>query len=117
MTADASLPADVRRSPLGRTGAGPHVLLAARDVELVEFPFLAQANLRADPSGNVPAAVAARFSVSLPTTPNRRETGASGMDAIWLGPDEWLLTGHGAGPTLASSPRTAPPRRPWHGWT
>ena len=69
MTAEASLPADMRRSPLGRTGAGPHVLLAARDVELVEFPFLAQANLR---TGRLPEAkkYADRAQKSAPNDPS-----------------------------------------------
>ncbi len=103
MTADSVPPADSRRSPLGRIGTGPHVLLSAGGVQITEHPFLAQANLRADPAGEAPAAVAARFGVRLPVTPNRRATASSGLDAIWLGPDEWLLTGAGDGAEWASS--------------
>lgn len=101
--ADSTRPADTRRSPVGRIGAGPHVLLAAGGVEITEHPFLAQANLRADPAGEAPAAVAARFGVRLPATPNRHATAPSGMDAIWLGPDEWLLVEAGDGVQLASN--------------
>jgi sarcosine oxidase subunit gamma len=41
-------------------------------------------NLRADPS------VAARLALAIPTEPNTwRRTG--GREALWLGPDEWLV--------------------------
>jgi sarcosine oxidase subunit gamma len=68
------------RSPL----AGRARDLAA--VGAVEVPFLAKVNLRTD------AALASRLALAIPTTPNTWEpTGA--REALWLGPDEWLVVG------------------------
>jgi sarcosine oxidase subunit gamma len=106
VTADHDPATDRRRSPVGRTGPGPHVLLAAGGVKITEIPFLAQANLRADPSSPAPAAVAERFGVRPPATPNRRAVAASGVEAIWLGPDEWLVVSAGDGPEVAAALET-----------
>ena len=57
-----------------------------------ELPFLAQLDLRLDPSD--PEARAAVESVvgALPVEPNTVHGGADGA-VLWLGPDEWLLVG------------------------
>jgi sarcosine oxidase subunit gamma len=94
--------ADGRRSPLGRRGPGPHLIAASDDAQLLETPFLAQVSLRADPAGATLAAVQERFGLQLPTTPNRRASGASGTEILWLGPDEWLFIARADGDALAA---------------
>jgi sarcosine oxidase subunit gamma len=51
-------------------------------------PFVAMADVRL---GALDADVAARLGVDLPTVPNTWVAAGDGR-AIWLGPDEWLLT-------------------------
>jgi sarcosine oxidase, subunit gamma len=96
VTADASAPL-VRRSPLGATAPGDYALATGPGVDLVERPFGVQVNVRLDPTDAALAALERRLGLRLPTTPNRRGTGPSGLDVIWLAPDEWLLTGPGDG--------------------
>jgi sarcosine oxidase subunit gamma len=72
--------------PVGGPARSP---LAGRAEDLAaigarEVAFLALANLRAD------AAPAARLPLDLPATPNTWSA-AGGREALWLGPDEWLL--------------------------
>jgi sarcosine oxidase subunit gamma len=75
---DPGLPGPFARSPLADR-AGDLAAAGAR-----EAAFLAQVDLRVDASS------AARSLVELPTTPNRwLATGA--REALWLGPDEWLV--------------------------
>lgn len=50
----------------------------------VEVPFLTQLDLRVDP------AAAGRLGLELPTAPNTWLAGG-GREALWLGPNEWLL--------------------------
>lgn len=78
---------------------GPHDPLASRDAALAavsqrtggritiqHVPLLAQVSLRLDPS------LAGRAPYPLPLEPNTAwENGARA--ALWLGPDEWLVTG------------------------
>jgi sarcosine oxidase subunit gamma len=61
-------------------------------VTIVEEPFTTMVELRVDPSGPGAAAVASLLGVELPTAP---ATYAKNGDTavIWLGPDEWLVTG------------------------
>jgi len=69
-------------------------------VTIVEAPFITMVELRVDPSGPGAAAVASLLGVELPTTPS---TYAKSGDTvvIWLGPDEWLVTGSSlTGPEL-----------------
>jgi len=69
-------------------------------VTIVEEPFITMVELRVDPSGPGAAAVASLLGVELPTTPS---TYAKSGDTvvIWLGPDEWLVTGSSlTGPEL-----------------
>jgi sarcosine oxidase subunit gamma len=88
--APVSAPAPVRRSPLGATSADPVRIAAAAGVEIWELPFTTQLNLRVDPEPAAISAVATASGVTLSTAPNRVATG-SGVRAIWLGPDEWLI--------------------------
>jgi sarcosine oxidase subunit gamma len=60
-------------------------------VQITPLPFVAMADLRLDPSGPAAAAVAAYLGVYLPTTPSTCVEGETAT-AIWLGPDEWLIT-------------------------
>jgi len=78
------------RSPLaGRAGD-----LAA--VGAAEVAFLAQVDLRADPS------LASRLPFALPLDPNAWTAG-DGREALWLGPDEWLVVGApGSAPAIAA---------------
>jgi sarcosine oxidase subunit gamma len=49
------------------------------------------ADLRVDPTGPVAAAVAEYLGVALPTAPSTYVESETAT-AIWLGPDEWLIT-------------------------
>lgn len=59
---------------------------------IVEEPFATMVELRVDPSGPGATAVAGLLGVELPTTPSTYTKGAD-TTVIWLGPDEWLVTG------------------------
>lgn len=75
----------LRRSPLA------HLELPAHPrVRLREVPYLAQVNLRVDPS----TAAARRIgdAIALPLEPNTVAV-ADGHTVLWLGPDEWLVVG------------------------
>jgi sarcosine oxidase, subunit gamma len=76
-------------------------------VAIVEEPFVTMVELRVDPSGPGAAAAAQLLGVELPTTAS---TYADNRDTtvIWLGPDEWLVTGTSlAGPELEAGLREA----------
>jgi sarcosine oxidase, subunit gamma len=78
------------RSPL----AGRARELAA--VGAAEVAFLAQVDLRADP------ALASRLPFPLPLRPNTW-TGGGGREALWLGPDQWLVVGApGSAPAITA---------------
>jgi sarcosine oxidase subunit gamma len=69
-------------------------------VAIVEEPFVTMVDLRVDPSGPGASAAAELLGVELPTSPS---TYAKSGDTtvIWLGPDEWLVTGTSlSGPQL-----------------
>lgn len=74
----------VRRSALDGFHGGSS---AAR---LTPAPHAARASLRARP--DAVAALSAALGVDLPTKPKGSATG-TGIIAMWLGPDEWLLIG------------------------
>ncbi len=78
-----------RRPALARGTAAP----AAFDgVRLSERPHTGRVNLRGDPSDRAfMAAVGRALDLVLPTDPNAATT-SGGVTAIWLGPDEWLLS-------------------------
>ena len=92
---------DRRTAPLA--GFADAFAAAASDaVRLVERPFLAQVGVRVfgarsgapDPAGLSAAEAALGF--PLPAEPNT-VAGAGGTDALWLGPDEWLVvSAHGS---------------------
>ncbi len=87
MTAEPTLP---RSSPL-RAWAERFTALPA-GVDLVEEPFVPMTNLRATPGGPAAARVEAALGLELPTIASTATRSASST-AIWLGPDEWLVTG------------------------
>ena len=87
--------------PYLRRSALAHKSLAARaaesypdaGVKLGESPFRCQISLRCNPSDPAfGAAVSQVLGFDLPTTPNR-VAGVDPLDALWLGPDEWLIIG------------------------
>jgi sarcosine oxidase, subunit gamma len=102
--------------PYLRRSALAHKSLVARasdshadaGVKLGESAFRCQINLRGNPDDPAFAAAASQvLGFSLPTTPNRVAAG-SGLSALWLGPDEWLIVGApGREATLASDLRSA----------
>ena len=60
-------------------------------VQITPRPFVAMTDVRLDPAGPAAAAVAEYLGVALPTAPSTwGESGA--VTAVWLGPDEWLVT-------------------------
>ncbi len=62
-------------------------------VSLAELPFMAQLDLRADPTdGPLLGRLGTVVGVDLPTTPNRAAATSDGdRHVLWLGPDEWLV--------------------------
>ena len=77
MTADALTPTGPLDAWAGRFAALP------AGVRITAEPFVAMVDVRLDPAG-APA-------LGLPTTPNTWVARGDGR-AIWLGPDEWLVT-------------------------
>ena len=89
MTAESYLASLTRTAPLVSWG---DALGALPDgVQITPRPFVAMADLRVDPTGPAAAAVAAYLDVALPTAPSTYVESES-VTAIWLGPDEWLIT-------------------------
>ncbi len=80
---------DRRTSPLAGF-ADAFAAAACDDVTLVERPFLAQVGVRLHPGPGGPSAAEAVLGFPLPVEPNTT-AGAGGTDALWLGPDEWLV--------------------------
>ncbi|MGK5682250.1 sarcosine oxidase subunit gamma [Actinoplanes sp. URMC 104] len=70
---------------------GPLLLGFPASAQVVPEPFIAMADLRVDPAGAAAADVGSHLGIDLPTTPS---TWVESGDrrAIWLGPDEWLVT-------------------------
>jgi sarcosine oxidase, subunit gamma len=85
----------VTAEPLTRTAplsAWSHSFSELPDgARITPWPFAAMVDIRLDPSGPAAAAVAAYLGVPLPTTPSTYVEGET-TTAIWLGPDEWLIT-------------------------
>ena len=78
-------------------------------LEILAEEFTAAVDVRVDPEGSGPAAVAAAVQpeaqagdraagAALPTIPNTWTGTPDGHQAIWLAPDEWLVTSAGATP-------------------
>ena len=61
---------------------------------LREVPFLAQIDLRADPTDRAVAGrVGAVLGTQPPTAANTVSGDLAGIHVLWLGPDEWLVVG------------------------
>ncbi|QSE79335.1 sarcosine oxidase subunit gamma [Rhodococcus koreensis] len=76
-------------------------------VRITEEPFVTMIDLWVDPTGPGAAAAAAVLGVDLPTTASTAATGDTAT-AIWLGPDEFLITTRTQAPeTLETQLRTA----------
>lgn len=84
------------------------------ELQLASLPLPSLLNLRGRPEdAEFLSAVEATAGVSLPVSPNRWNRGAH-RDALWLGPDEWLLIGQEQdSDVLEESIRRARPADPW----
>jgi len=60
-------------------------------VQVTPRPFVAMADVRLDPTGPSAVAVAEHLGVALPTAPSTYVESETAT-AVWLGPDEWLVT-------------------------
>ena len=60
-------------------------------VRITEEPFVSMVDLWVDPSGPGGAAAGTALGVDLPTTPSTRVDNGQ-VTAVWLGPEEWLIT-------------------------
>lgn len=74
----------MRKTPLSQVHGG------SASARLAMAPSAARASLRAAPDAI--AALSSALGVTLPQKPKTSATG-NGIDALWLGPDEWLLIG------------------------
>jgi sarcosine oxidase subunit gamma len=88
--ADLSMLSMLRRSPLSHLTDGLAVASDPSSVSLSEVPFVAMVSLRVNPVGPAAARVAAVLGAPLPTACGE-VTGTHSHDALWLGPDEWLV--------------------------
>lgn len=95
-------PLDAWAVPLAKASASP------AHFSVRELPFTSQLNLRGDPAaGAFSAAVRGVLGFELPATANTF-AGSAERGAIWLGPDEWLLTApDGANAALEAALRAA----------
>jgi sarcosine oxidase subunit gamma len=99
-----------RESPLvARIEAGLPVRMQVRGVRLQELAFLGHIGLRCDPDDPaLTGAIERALDCSLPRTPNTFRAAPAGHRALWLGPDEWLVTTpSGQEGTLADALRRA----------
>jgi sarcosine oxidase, subunit gamma len=85
----------VTAEPLARTAplaAWGDALGALPDgVQITPPPFVAMIDIRLDPTGSAAVAVGEYLGVALPTGPSAYVESETAT-AIWLGPDEWLIT-------------------------
>jgi sarcosine oxidase, subunit gamma len=85
----------VTAEPLARTAplaAWGDALGALPDgVQITPLPFVAMTDVRLDPTGSAAVAVGEYLGVALPTAPSTYAESETAT-AIWLGPDEWLIT-------------------------
>ncbi|HET8728937.1 MAG TPA: sarcosine oxidase subunit gamma family protein [Alphaproteobacteria bacterium] len=89
--AETAAPPMTRRSALAALAIAPRADADA-GVTLAEIPHTAKLNLRGDPTDRgFMTAVGKALDMVLPTEPNTA-TASGGVTALWLGPDEWLLT-------------------------
>lgn len=85
-----------RRSPLANLGLVGNISndpALKESIYMTEILHLAKINLRGDASKNAFCDnVKKILKIELPKTPNTIEGLGSRFQALWLGPDEWLLT-------------------------
>ena len=94
-----------RTSPLQPLAA--RLVGLPNSVAIVEEPFITMVDLRVDPSGPGGRAAAEVLGVELPATASTY-TKNDDTTVIWLGPDEWLVTGTAlTGPELEARLREA----------
>ena len=85
--------APAARSPLASL-ADALAGASAGDVSLAEQAGRARLNLRLDADdAEALTAAGAALGGALPLTPNTASTTVDGWSVLWLGPDEWLVTG------------------------
>jgi sarcosine oxidase subunit gamma len=81
--------------PLARTAPltawGDDLAALPDGVQITPRPFVAMTDLRLDPTGPAAVAVAEYLGVDLPTAPSTYVESETAT-AVWLGPDEWLVT-------------------------
>ena len=95
----------VRTNPLSLWAA--RFARLPNSVAIVEEPFVTMVDLRVDPSGPGGPAAAELLGVELPIAASTYAKNAD-TTVIWLGPDEWLVTGTSlAGPKLEARLREA----------
>jgi sarcosine oxidase, subunit gamma len=98
----------IRRSPLEAL-ADDLAAASTAELSIREVPFVTQIDVRGNSqSGEFPAAAHAVLGGDLPLAPNTF-TRMSSLDALWLGPDQWLLVsiGESAASGLKASLRRA----------
>lgn len=94
----------LRHSPLAdlagdiRAGA----VEGARDVRLVESPFLTMVSVRVDPASPAAYAIEGVLGARLPRRVGE-VTGHGSHHVLWLGPDEWLVVSTTAGDVLVEA--------------
>jgi sarcosine oxidase subunit gamma len=83
----------IRRSPLHEMAARLDAASEAPGrIRLAEAPFLTQVTLRATPGSAAAEAAGRALGAPLPVTPNT-VSAAGDTEALWMGPDEWLVVG------------------------
>jgi sarcosine oxidase, subunit gamma len=85
----------VTAEPLARTAPlaawGDDLGALPDGVQITPLPFVAMIDIRLDPTGSAAVAVGEYLGVALPTAPSTYAESETAT-AIWLGPDEWLIT-------------------------
>ncbi|MEV7808387.1 sarcosine oxidase subunit gamma family protein [Microbispora sp. NPDC088329] len=87
-----AVPTAERRSPAAAFAARFEAASAGGGLRLAEIPFLTQINLRVDPKSPAAERIGTAVGVPLPVEPGTA-VGGGGLEALWLGPDEWLVIG------------------------
>ncbi|UFQ19495.1 MULTISPECIES: sarcosine oxidase subunit gamma [Streptomyces] len=82
-------PTPARRSPLAAWQDSLARLPGG--LRVTELPFLTQLTLRAQPGGPAAKAVEGVLGITLPGPVSAHLSGDAGVEALWMGPDEWLL--------------------------
>ena len=104
--ADATRP--IARSPLGQESAeawtiGSVRVPAGTIVEIREWPFVAQVDVRVRGDEAALAAIEHAIGARPSVTPNRSAGSEPGARILWLGPDEWLVVDASRAPATLES--------------